>query len=77
MQKAIAFGVAVIVLVLGLSAYMLLRDQVHSLRADVARRLPTPAAGQLHTDVRLWVIKSKLALLGKPTRSGLRRDTPS
>jgi hypothetical protein len=42
MQKAIALVVALIVLALGLSAYL-----------SFARRLPTTAAGLLHTDTRL------------------------
>jgi lysophospholipase L1-like esterase len=64
MQKAIAFGVAVIVLVLGLSAY--LPVQVHSLRADVARSQPSSAAGLLHTETRLWVIRSMLSRVASP-----------
>jgi len=64
--NTIALCVAVAALAGGFFAYRALRGQVLDLRAEIARKLPGPEAGHLHTDIRLWMIKSKLSRVKSP-----------
>jgi len=61
-----ALVIAVLAFIGGLFSYKTLRGQVLDLRADIARRLPDPSLGHLHSDVRLWMIKSQLSRVEHP-----------
>lgn len=60
------FCIAVTSLVGGVFSYRALRSQVLEMRAEIARRLPAPTTGHLHTDIRLWMIKSQLSRVESP-----------
>jgi len=64
--STIALCVAVAALAGGFFAYRSLRGQVLDLRAEIARKLPGPEAGHLHTDIRLWMIKSQISRVESP-----------
>lgn len=61
-----ALCMALISLVGGVFSYRALRSQVLEMRAEIARKLPVLTTGHLHTDVRLWIIKSQLSRVEKP-----------